>query len=148
MLLIPSYYKHLNFRIDITQQDSLPFKWWITQKPFTTQEYVLFRPPLDKYTKNANFYLKKIACKPTQKLETKGNIYFCNGKQITIAQPYDMDGVPLYHLDFNFIIPKDMYFVIGTHKYSYDSKYFGLITKRQIIRGAIPLVEYFNGGLI
>ena len=144
MLLIPSYYENLNTRIDITQQDSLPYKVWITKKRFTNEEYVLFVPPLDKYTKNAKYYLKKIGCKPKQEIKTVDGVYLCDGKIITKAQNYDINGVPLEHLKFNMIIPDDMYFVIGTNKYSYDSKYFGLISKKRIVRGAIPFVEYFN----
>lgn len=144
MLLIPSYYKNAKIRIDVTEQDSLQTKVWITKKPFTDEKYVLFVPPLDKYTKYAKYYLKEIGCKPRQKLTTINNEYFCDGRMITKAQTKDMDGLPLKPLKFNMIIPDNMYFLIGTHKYSYDSKYFGLIKRDKIVRGAIPLVEYFN----
>jgi len=144
MLLIPSYYNNLDTRIDITQQDSLPYKIWVTKKPFTNENYVLFKPPVDKYTKFAKYYLKEIGCRPKQKLTTINNVYLCDGKVITKAQNTDIDGVPLKHLKFNMIIPNDTYFLIGTHKYSYDSKYFGLIEKDRIVRGATPFVKYFG----
>jgi len=143
MFLIPSWYKHAVVRIDITSQDSLPHKVWVTKKNFTNEEYVLFIPPLDKYTKNADFYLKKIACRPNQKLETKDLVYLCDGKPITKAKTKDLDGNDLKYLKFNLLIPKDMFFVIGTHPHSYDSKYIGLISKKRIVRGATPLADYF-----
>ena len=146
MLLTPSYYKNLRTRIDFTQQDSLPYTVWITKKNFTTENYVLFHPPLDKYTKNVKYYLKKIGCKPKQRLETIDNVYLCDGKRITKAQNYDINGIVLKPLKYNMIIPDEMYFLIGTHKYSYDSKYFGLINKKRIVRGATPFMEYMNLG--
>jgi len=37
-------------------------------------------------------------------------------------------------------IPEGYYFVVGTHPRSYDSRYFGLISKKEIISKIEPLL--------
>lgn len=140
---LPLVYESLPVRIDITQQDSLANKIWITYKDISLDtKYVLFIPPFTKYTKNSDIkYLKKIGCREGQNLSIKENKYFCDNELIGIAKEKDMNGVKLEKFEFNGIVPKDKYFVIGTHEYSFDSKYFGFIDKSQILRKAKPFNE-------
>lgn len=141
IIFVPIIYDKLPIRIDITQQESLSSKLWITNDKFdaASDNYALFIPPPDKYTKSASFYLKKISCKEGEHLHTVGSEFFCNDKHIGRALDYDMQGNPLKHEKYDLIIPKNKYFFSGTHKYSYDSRYFGLIDRNAITRGAKPL---------
>lgn len=140
ILLVPFLYEHLPIRIDITQQSSLDNKVWITYKDIEKDtDYVLFIPPLTKYTQNRNIkYLKKIGCREGQNLSVKDLKYFCDDELLGIAQDKDMNGKEMSKFIFNGVIPKDKYFVVGTHKYSFDSRYFGFIDKREIHRKAKP----------
>lgn len=140
--IVPFIYEHLPIRIDITQQSSLPQKFWLTYSDLSKQsDYILFVPPKSKYIKNDNVkYLKKIACKEGDllKVDEKRN-YFCNEKYIGTANEFDGNKNRVDNFIYNGYIPKDKYFVIGTHVLSHDSKYFGFIDEAQILRKAVPL---------
>jgi len=41
---------------------------------------------------------------------------------------------------YNGAIPDGMYFMMGSHKDSYDSRYYGLVDKDRFIGGAYPLL--------
>ena len=84
-------------------------------------------------------YDKKIVCKENDFLDVNEKNYFCNGKYIGTATKYDGNKNEIDNFKFNGIIPKDKFFVVGTHPLSHDSKYFGFVDKSQILRKAIPL---------
>lgn len=141
IFIIPFLYKKLPIRIDITQQSSLPYKLWLTYEDLSIEsDYILFLPPISKYISNLDAqYLKKIVCKENDFLDVNEKNYFCNGKYIGTATKYDGNKNEIDNFKFNGIIPKDKFFVVGTHPLSHDSKYFGFVDKSQILRKAIPL---------
>lgn len=143
IFIIPYIYSIMPIRIDITQQSSLPYKLWITYKDLSIDsDYVLFIPPKTKYTQQDNLqYLKKVICKENDYLQVNSNKeFYCNSKFIGKASDYDFHLNPVDYFKFNGVIPKDKYFVVGTHKLSYDSKYFGFIDKKSILRKAKPIL--------
>ena len=51
IFIVPFLYEKLPIRVDITQQNSLPQKIWLTYSDLTVEsDYVLFIPPKTKYT--------------------------------------------------------------------------------------------------
>lgn len=140
VFIIPYAYEQMPIRIDITQQASLDNKLWLTYSDLNKNtDYVLFTPPLTKYTKDRSIeYLKKIGCSQGQVLNVIEDIYFCDGKVLGKALKKDMNGNNLDRFIFNGIVPKGELFVIGTHPYSFDSKYFGFIKENDILRKARP----------
>lgn len=146
IFFIPYIYSKLPIRIDITQQNSLENSIWITYSDVNREtEYILFTPPKSKYIKNEKIqYLKKIGCKEGMYLEVLNDSYFCNNELIGKALKYDGNNKPLTQFIYNGYIPKDNYFVIGTHELSYDSKYFGFISKDKVLRTATPLKLEIN----
>lgn len=140
VFVVPYSYEHMPIRIDITQQASLDNKLWLTYSDLSKDtEYVLFTPPLTKYTKDRDVeYLKKIGCSQGQSLEVIDNIYFCDGKPLGKALEKDMNGNKMEKFIFNGIVPNGELFVVGTHPYSFDSKYFGFIKENDILRKARP----------
>lgn len=142
IFIVPFLYEKLPIRIDITQQSSLPQKIWLTYSDLAVEsEYILFISPKTKYTLDSNIeYLKKISCNEDDLLVVDENRdYFCNDKYIGTASKYDGNKNLIENFVFSGIIPKNKYFVTGTHPLSHDSKYFGFVDKSQILRKAIPI---------
>lgn len=138
----PYIYENMKVRIDMTHDVCLPYTVWITDSDFNAnkQNYFMFVPKKDKYTAKAKYLFKMIGCRPGQELETKGLDYYCDGKWISKAKEWDMSGFgKLNQFIFNGVIPENNYFAIATHPYAYDSKYFGFVEKKQIVRGAYPV---------
>lgn len=49
-----------------------------------------------------------------------------------IAQKTDKDGNKVEQFIFNGVIPKDNFFVMGTHPRSFDSRYWGFVDRKDI----------------
>lgn len=65
--------------------------------------------------------------------------FYCNGEYLVRAKDFSLKGEPLQHFAFNGKIPKRAMFVIGEHKDSYDSRYFGFVDKSRILARAYPI---------
>ena len=99
----------------------------------------MFKLHNDKYAKEDDKILKEVVCTEGDMLTvTKDKRYFCNGEFITKAKDYTQRGDKLNNFVFNGVIGKGDYFVIGHHKDSYDSKYFGFINREQMLVRAQP----------
>ncbi len=139
VLIVPIVYEKLPVRIDITQQSSLPQKVWITYSNLDIEaEYMLFKPSKNKYIKDRTLYLKKIACKEGDYLVVKDREFFCNGVYLGTASEFDGNKNKVDMFIFNGEIPKNKFFVVGTHTLSHDSKYFGFVDISQVVRKAKP----------
>lgn len=89
------------------------------------------------YKKN-QWFTKIIKCSGGDFLYTvvnkeKGNKYYCNESFIGQAKSYDMENRKIESFVFNGYIKKGQFFMYGTHEYSYDSRYWGLMDKSQIV---------------
>jgi type IV secretory pathway protease TraF len=143
VFLLPPLYQILPVRVDVTKEHSLPYTFWITKAPFdaSKDKYAMFHPTVkNNYTEKVSYLLKEVGCSEGHMLNTStdGN-YFCDGKYLGKAVVLDKNGVFVEHYKFNGVIPKDNFFMMGTHPHSYDSRYFGFVRKDQIERGAKPL---------
>ncbi|WP_325099558.1 S26 family signal peptidase [Campylobacter sp. TTU-622] len=56
--------------------------------------------------------------------------YYCDNVFLGIAQKTDKDGNKVEQFIFNGVIPKDKFFVMGTHPRSFDSRYWGFVDKK------------------
>lgn len=141
--IFPFIYATLPTRIDLTMDKSLPYWVWLTHEPFEADknEYAMFHPPVDnQYTHNVKYLVKKVGCSEGQILtSTSTRDFFCDGEYIGTAQQKDKNGKSVDFFQYNGEIPKDNFFMIGTHARSYDSRYFGFVKKDFIERGAVPL---------
>jgi signal peptidase I/conjugal transfer pilin signal peptidase TrbI len=66
-------------------------------------------------------------------------MYYCNGEYLVRAKDFSLKGEPLQHFVFNGTIPKGVMFVMGQHKDSFDSRYFGFVEKNRIMAKAYPI---------
>jgi signal peptidase I/conjugal transfer pilin signal peptidase TrbI len=65
--------------------------------------------------------------------------FYCKGEYLVQAKEFSLKGEPLRHFVFNGPVPNGFMFVMGQHKDSYDSRYFGLVEKNRIRAKAYPI---------
>lgn len=83
--------------------------------------------------------IKKIGCIPGDLLSsTTAGAYYCNGKFLGNAKIHSLEGKRLERFVFNGPVPKGSLFLVGSHRDSYDSRYFGFIERMRINGRAIP----------
>jgi conjugal transfer pilin signal peptidase TrbI len=83
--------------------------------------------------------IKEVVCKGGQKLVVLDKEYFCNGSYVANAKNFTLKGEPVENFKFNGVVPADSLFVIGHHKDSFDSRYFGFIKTADVEKMAEPL---------
>lgn len=96
-------------------------------------EIVYFNLPIETlYFKKNSKFGKIVMCEAGDTLSTKGLEYYCNGKFLGMARTTDKEGRAVSPFEYNGLIPKDNYFVMGTHERSFDSRYWGFVNKTHI----------------
>lgn len=65
--------------------------------------------------------------------------FFCNGAFLGIAKDYSRKGEKMRYFVFNGKIPRGSMFVMGEHRDSYDSRYFGFVDKSRVRARLYPL---------
>jgi len=109
---------------------------------FTPGDYVLIRftpERRDPYIREG-YLTKRIGCLPGQILERKGLAFYCDGKLIAIAKTRSISGKPLHPFDWTKgKVPEGYYFVIGEHPYSWDSRYFGFVSEKEIVAKEVKI---------
>jgi signal peptidase I/conjugal transfer pilin signal peptidase TrbI len=90
--------------------------------------------------KKSEEMLKVIGCNEGDQLTVDAEKkFYCNSEYLVRAKDISLKGEPLQHFVFNGQIPKGAMFVIGQHKDSYDSRYFGFVDKNRILAKAYPI---------
>ncbi len=136
LILFTMFLKQFNFIIPESQ--SVNGKLFLSQDKNIDNSYVVFeynKEDYKTYTKG-KLFLKKIGCNSGQYLEVTNNQVFCDGTIIATLLDKNKEGQILPKISFCGIIPNDKFFALGEHLYSYDSRYFGLVDKKQIINTA------------
>ncbi len=131
----------------------------ISDNSFQTGQYVVIKTDETDLFAKGKLIIKKIGCSPGEVLKIVWDDYFCNEKWLGRAKHYSQTGIPVKPFNpcntdisvklFNSlatntsicerVVPEDSYFVIGTNKDSYDSRYFGFVSKEKIVSKVIPL---------
>ncbi len=83
--------------------------------------------------------IKKIACAGGEDLSTRGDTCYCDGREVAVAKTRSLTGEKLPRFFYSGKIPEDRIFVVGQHRDSYDSRYFGFIKKEDVKALAYPL---------
>ena len=133
-------------KISVTLTPSLKHRvYWLVRNPERVGrgDYVLFRSrdliARMGVTKTEEM-LKIVGCDEGDLLTVTGEKkFFCNGEYLVRAKDLSLKAVPLRHFVFNGTIPTGYMFVMGQHRDSYDSRYFGLVEKSRIRAKAYPL---------
>lgn len=102
-------------------------------------DVVVFRRK-DRATRGNNLdLLKRVACVEGDLLQVRNRSYFCNGRFLGAAKETALSGEPVANFIFSGTVPTGRIFVMGDHKDSYDSRYYGFIDKREIKAKALAI---------
>ncbi len=105
-------------------------------KNISLNEIVIFKNRFtDTYVPKADLMVKRIVCKEGDKLTKRGNSFFCNRRLIATALDKDSKNRDIKSFSFKGtqVIPHNKLFVTAEHPKSYDSRYYGLIDKKEIV---------------
>ena len=76
--------------------------------------------------------VKKIGCLPGQHLKVTMKQADCDGVKIGHIRHTTIDGRSISPALYDGVIPTGKVFLLGEHYYSYDSRYFGLVSYEQV----------------
>lgn len=134
------------YKFSVTLTPSLKHRiYWLTRNPdkVVRGDYVLFHHKelaAKVGMKKSEEMLKVIGCNEGDQLTVDAEKkFYCNGEYLVRAKDISLKGEPLQHFVFNGQIPKGVMFVMGQHKDSYDSRYFGFVEKNRILAKAYPI---------
>ena len=65
--------------------------------------------------------------------------FFCNGEYLGTAKDYSRKEEKMQYFEFNGKIPQGSMFVMGEHRDSYDSRYFGFVDKSRVRARLYPI---------
>jgi len=135
-----------NYYIGINESNSVDGTIFLISKDTNSSgKYLVFLYEGEEYHqyKKGKKFIKKIACYPGQKLTFTDNNttydYYCDNKFIAKAKKKDSSNLKLPHFAFTGVIPKQQYFMVGTHEKSFDSRYWGFVNQNKITGKAVKL---------
>ncbi|ECP9367809.1 S26 family signal peptidase [Campylobacter coli] len=124
------------YGIGVIHTKSIDKDVFIYQKKFQgdlKDSLIYFSLPVQTryFDKDSNFG-KYVRCEEGQTLSVKDLKYYCDNVFLGIVQKTDKDGNKVEQFIFNGVIPKDKFFVMGTHPRSFDSRYWGFVDRKDI----------------
>ncbi len=120
------------------------YLFWVEKghRDFSPGDYVLIKfskERHDPYIPNG-YVGKRIGCMPGQVLERKGLAFYCDGKLVAVAKTRSISGKPLHPFEWTKgKVPEGYYFVYGEHPYSWDSRYYGFVSEKEIVAKEVKL---------
>lgn len=133
-------------RIAVAVSPSLPHRIFILDRSGRaprTGEYVLFTFSSPLYENGRrNRAIKEVACRGGERLtvDRQHRHYYCDGRYLAMAKLTTLGGKPLPLFLYDGVIPKGRLFVMGTHRDSFDSRYWGFLEEKTIEAIAHPLL--------
>lgn len=107
--------------------------------PLNAREILYSREYMGSHTKKL---IKKVAGKAGDLIEIKKNKVFINSEYVGMISKLDSKGRSLTSSLKAGIIPINKVFVLGMIENSYDSRYFGLISKDIILKKAELILKF------
>ena len=107
-------------------------------------KYVLFHLPAQyipaRYADKKHLpVIKRVECEGGDTLKVRERSFFCNGIYLGEAKLYSLTGESLEHFISEGTIPEGEVFVMGDHKDSLDSRYFGFLETNDIRAVVLPV---------
>ena len=129
------FFRHYSFAFNYSE--SLGGKFFFYEKNqdanFAVGDLVVFKVKADNDFYPNKEFLKIVAGKEGDQINIDDRHYEVNGYQAT-AKEFSRQNIRLNHFSpTSNVIPKNSFFVVGTHRDSYDSRYMGIIHRSQII---------------
>ncbi len=76
--------------------------------------------------------MKIARCVPGDNLKVSDRLYYCNGEYLGRAKEYSLKGEKVDNFVYDGVVPSGKIFVMGEHKDSLDSRYFGFIEANDV----------------
>jgi conjugal transfer pilin signal peptidase TrbI len=80
-----------------------------------------------RHTTTATLVMKIARCLPGEYLKVSDRLYYCNGEYLGRAKEHSLKGEKVDNFVYDGVVPSGKIFVMGEHKDSLDSRYFGFI---------------------
>lgn len=122
--------------IGMNMTESVPFRFYyhtsIDNYSIKPYDYLLFKMPENELYPSGTPIVKQAVCVPGQVLRMAPDIgginIYCDDAIVTKTTRFETStGTPLSIFDYNGRIPGGHYFMTGSHKDSYDSRYWGFM---------------------
>ncbi len=129
------YMIYFNFSNSFSQKVFIATKKF-SIKDISLNEIVVFKNRFkDTYVPKGELMVKRIVCKEGDNLTKRGNSFFCNNKLVAIALDKDSKNrnIKSFSLKDINVVPYNKIFVTAENPKSYDSRYYGLIDKTEIV---------------
>ncbi len=141
--LVGIYWLPAHLAVDLAP--SLPYHVFFLRKHSDDREIrksslVMFvhDHPMATSLKTKNL-VKRVSCIEGEFLRVEDRKYYCGDRYLGKAKTHSLTGVPVKNFVFNGRIPIGFLFVMGTNKDSYDSRYFGFISRKEVAAIAYPV---------
>lgn len=136
----------LHFGIGFSPQKiiSLPWRAWVVHKgdrTVTRNEYVAFYTDgrMSAYFPPGTHFIKRVVGMPSDHVVVKHGVVIVNDQPITKLYLAKALGKSKADFSRDFIVDKGHYWVMGISPFSYDSRYWGTISQRQVIGRGYPI---------
>ncbi|HBA58632.1 MAG: hypothetical protein CL602_01555 [Alteromonas sp.] len=122
------FYIGSNVKVVVTESVDAKVVWPLDRSP-VVGDYVYFHltHPVLETPDNTLPFVKVLTCTEGQLLQKDGMRWSCDGKDLGESREYSITGDKLDQFEFNGRIPKGKGFVQGTHKITFDSRYWGFV---------------------
>lgn len=135
---------HYRLGLDLQNIRCLPWQVWVVDtadRHVTRGAYMEFRTDerVAAFFEPGSPFLKQAVGMPGDHVVVKEGVVLVNGNplaELNLAQKTDR---PLSSFDRDLIVPAHHYWMMGTHPYSYDSRYWGLVDQSQILGRGKPV---------
>lgn len=83
---------------------------------------------------------KMVGCSPGDRLVVDDlRDSYCNGIYLGHAKATSAKGTPVTAFRYDGVVPENQFYMIGTHRDSYDSRYYGFVSRDRVQEVAWPL---------
>lgn len=130
--------KIMDLKFVTPESESVTGSLFLLQDKDTVNDYVVFEynKIIYKNYHRGKLFIKKIGCRSGQHLLIKDLEVVCDEQKIATIFQKNSEGNLLPQYSYDGIIPDDKFFALGEHVKSFDSRYFGLVDKSQIVNSA------------
>ena len=133
-----------HFKVSLTHSLVYRFFWISTGQQqianISKDSYVTYYNYVPAPINRVMSEIKRIGCVAGEKLTVDDHDdYYCNGEFIAHAKRKSLFKTDLTPFRFDGKVPEGMYFTVGDHRDSYDSRYYGFVAQTRIKERAWPI---------
>lgn len=154
LLIATGFFVLARFEVSIDPQHfaglptSLPWYAWVTDRQdmqFGYGDYIAFNTDerMEPYFNVGANFVKKVVGMPGDRVMVHNGIVKINGDIVATINIADILKKPVSSFNRTLTIPPHHFWVLGTNPVSFDSRYWGLVSRKQIIGESWPVWPLF-----